>query len=59
MDISKRAKSRDQYQSNTVSKIPALSSNVLLVDASLDPHDSPYEQIAEDGQKKIRYKGQQ
>ncbi len=35
------------------------SSNVKLIDASLDPHDSPYEQTIEDGKKKIRYKGQQ
>ncbi len=34
-----------------------LSSHVVLIDASLDPHDSPYEQTREDGRKKIRYKG--
>jgi TIR domain-containing protein len=33
-----------------------LSSHVILIDASLDPHDSPYEQKVEDGLKKIRYK---
>ncbi len=35
---------------------PLLSSHVELVDASLDPDDSPYEQIIEAGKKKIRYK---
>jgi hypothetical protein len=29
---------------------------VMLIDASLDPHDSPYEQVTEDGQKVIRPK---
>src|SRR5712691_9590246 len=31
----------------------------VSIDASLDPHDSPYKQIVEDGKKKIRFKGQQ
>ncbi len=35
-----------------------LSSNVKLVDAALDPHESPYEQIIENGRTVIRYKGQ-
>lgn len=37
---------------------PPLSSNLTLIDAALDPHDSPYEQIVENGRTKIRYKGQ-
>ncbi len=37
---------------------PPLSSNVTLIDAALDPHDSPYEQITQNGRAKIRYKGQ-
>ncbi len=35
-----------------------LSSNVKLVDAALDPHESPYEQIIENGKTVVRYKGQ-
>lgn len=31
------------------------SSHVRLIDASLDPHDSPYEQTIEQGKKTIRY----
>ena len=37
----------------------SLSSNVSLIDASLDQHSSPYQQHTEDGIKKIRHKGQQ
>jgi hypothetical protein len=37
----------------------SLSSNVSLIDASLDQHNSPYQQYTEDGIKKIRHKGQQ
>ncbi|OGO74867.1 MAG: hypothetical protein A3K45_03600 [Chloroflexi bacterium RIFOXYC12_FULL_59_14] len=33
---------------------PRSSSSVSLIDASLDPHDSPYEQHIENGKKKIR-----
>ena len=33
-----------------------LSSKVILIDASLDPHDSPYEQTIEGGIKTIRSK---
>lgn len=33
------------------------SSNVVLIDASLDRHDSPYEQTEENGRKVIRYTG--
>src|SRR5713101_6238226 len=40
-------------------KSKSLSSNVSLIDASLDRHSSAYQQYAEDGIKKIRYKGQQ
>jgi hypothetical protein len=40
-------------------KSKSLSSNVSLIDASLDQHSSPYQQYTEDGIKKIRYKGQQ
>jgi len=40
-------------------KSKSLSSNVSLIDASLDRHSSPYQQYTEDGIKKIRYKGQQ
>jgi hypothetical protein len=36
---------------------PPLSSNVTLIDAALDPHDSPYEQSTENGRTKIRYTG--
>ena len=39
------------------SKDPPLSSNLSLIDAAFDPHDSPYEQSIEDGKTKIRYKG--
>ncbi|SRR6266567_4151299 len=35
------------------------TSHVELIDASLDPHDSPYEQSIEGGRKIIRYKGSQ
>ena len=45
-------------QTKSISKEPPLSSNVILIDAFLDPHDSPYEQYLEDGKKKIRYKEQ-
>ena len=41
----------------SVHKGQMLSSCVVLVDASLDPHDSPYEQTIENGIKKIRHKG--
>jgi hypothetical protein len=37
---------------------PPLSSNVTLIDAALDPHDSPYEQSIENGRTKISYKDQ-
>ena len=37
----------------------SLSSNVSLIDASLDQHSSPYQQQTEDGIKKIRHKSQQ
>jgi len=37
---------------------PPLSSNLTLIDAALDPHDSPYEQTIDNGRKKIRYKGE-
>jgi hypothetical protein len=37
---------------------PPLSSKVTLIDAALDPHDSPYEQSTENGRTKIIYKGQ-
>jgi hypothetical protein len=37
---------------------PPLSSNLTLIDAALDPHDSPYEQTTENGRKIIRYKGE-
>jgi hypothetical protein len=37
---------------------PPLSSNLTLIDAALDPHDSPYEQSTENGRKIIRYKGE-
>jgi len=40
-------------------KSKSLSSNVSLIDASLDRHSSAYQQYTEDGIKKIRYKGQQ
>ncbi len=36
-------------------KSQSRASNVRLIDASLDPHDSPYEQTIEGGRKKIRY----
>ena len=39
-------------------KEPELTSNVTLIDASLDPNDSPYEQTIENGRLKIRYKEQ-
>jgi hypothetical protein len=43
--------------SNVLSQAePRLSSHVVLIDASLDPHDSPYEQTREQGKKIIRYK---
>ena len=35
-------------------KVPPRSSDVSLIDASLDPHDSPYEQSSENGRKTIR-----
>ena len=35
---------------------PARSSEITLIDASLDPKDSPYEQIIEGGRKIIRPK---
>lgn len=35
-------------------KTPPSSSNVSLIDASLDPHDSPYEQTIEEGRKKVK-----
>ena len=35
---------------------PPLSSNLTLIDAALDPHDSPYEQTIDKGRKKIRYR---
>jgi hypothetical protein len=38
--------------------VPPLSSNLTLIDAALDPHDSPYEQTIENGRKKIKYKGE-
>lgn len=34
----------------------ALASNVILIDASLDPNDSPYDQMIVDGTKTIRPK---
>lgn len=37
---------------------PLLSSNLVLIDAALDPHDSPYEQSTENGRTKIRFKGE-
>jgi hypothetical protein len=37
---------------------PPLSSNLILIDAALDPHDSPYEQNIENGRTKIRFKGE-
>ena len=37
---------------------PPLSSNLILIDAALDPHDSPYEQSIENGRTKIRFKGE-
>src|SRR6266536_70547 len=36
--------------------LPALFSQATLIDASLDPHDSPYKQSIENGEKTIRYK---
>jgi len=39
----------------TAPREPLLVSQVELVDASLDPDDSPYEQYIEAGKKKIRY----
>jgi len=35
---------------------PSLSSDVVLIDASLDPSESPYEETMENGIKYIRYK---
>src|SRR5262249_32614683 len=35
---------------------PSLSSDVVLIDASLDPSESPYEETMENGTKCIRYK---
>ncbi len=43
---------------SSVTSEPPLSSNVTLIDAALDPHDSPYEQSTEDGRTKITYKGE-
>jgi len=40
-------------------KSKSLSSNVSLIDASLDRRRSPYQQHTEDGIIKIRHKGQQ
>jgi hypothetical protein len=37
-------------------KAPTSSSNVSLIDASLDPHDSPYEQVIEAGRKTVKPK---
>lgn len=37
-------------------KKPLTSSSVVLIDASLDPHDSPYQQTVENGRKTIRPK---
>ena len=36
----------------------AMASDVTLIDASLDPHESPYLQSIEGGRKKIQYVGQ-
>jgi TIR domain len=44
-----------QLYSPNEHKEPLLSSNIVLIDASLDPHDSPYEQIVEEGRKIIRF----
>ena len=40
-------------------KNKSLSSNVSLIDASLDQHNSLYQEYTDNGIKKIRYKGQQ
>jgi hypothetical protein len=59
-----RSKSSDVHrvaQFGTISgqKEPLLFSHVTLIDASLDPHDSYYEQITENGTSIIRHKGLQ
>jgi hypothetical protein len=36
----------------------SLSSDVVMINASLDPHDSPYKENIESGRKTIRHKGQ-
>jgi hypothetical protein len=50
-----------QYFSNPLrEKAPEelpLSSDVVLIDASLDPSESPYEETVKEGKKKIIYKG--
>ncbi len=46
------------YLSSSRRPEPPLSSNVTLIDAALDPHDSPYEQSTENSRTKILYKGQ-
>ncbi len=48
-----------QWVSRLSSKEPGslLSSNLTMIDAALDPHDSPYEQTTENGRKIIKYKG--
>ncbi len=43
---------------NQTLKERLFTSNVVLIDASLDPHDSPYKQSLEGEIKKIRYMGQ-
>ena len=35
-----------------------LSSDVVLIDETLDPHDSPYEKLIEDGKETIQHKDQ-
>jgi hypothetical protein len=41
---------------NVLPEEPSLSSDVVLIDASLDPSESPYEETTVNGKKQIRYK---
>jgi hypothetical protein len=40
----------------TIASGKAPQSNVMLIDASLDPNDSPYEETNQDGRRMIRRK---